>query len=73
MELIVSKERNAFSKSRFRDPLTLPLEWNITALTLIEISVFLHAIFPSIAQIPDRMGPKSALTSAGMMCFFIYW
>ncbi|CAH0020624.1 unnamed protein product [Clonostachys rhizophaga] len=35
--------------------------------------VFLHAIFPSIAQIPDRMGPKSALTSAGMMCFFIYW
>uniref|UniRef100_A0A8H7KA92 Uncharacterized protein n=1 Tax=Bionectria ochroleuca TaxID=29856 RepID=A0A8H7KA92_BIOOC len=48
-------------------------KWNITALTLIEISVFLHAIFPSIAQIPDRMGPKSALTPAGMMCFFIYW
>ncbi|KAE8153269.1 permease for cytosine/purines, uracil, thiamine, allantoin-domain-containing protein [Aspergillus avenaceus] len=35
--------------------------------------VFLHAIFPSIENIPDRMGPKSALTSAQMMCFFIYW
>lgn len=36
-------------------------------------SVFLHAIFPSIENIPDRMGSKSALTSAQMMCFFIYW
>ncbi|KAJ5644944.1 hypothetical protein N7507_010955 [Penicillium longicatenatum] len=35
--------------------------------------VFLHAIFPSIANIPDKMGSKSALTSAQMMCFFIYW
>ncbi|GAM43615.1 hypothetical protein TCE0_060r18565 [Talaromyces pinophilus] len=35
--------------------------------------VFLHAIFPSIANIPDKMGSKSALTSAQMMCFFVYW
>ncbi|KAJ5257677.1 hypothetical protein N7497_000637 [Penicillium chrysogenum] len=35
--------------------------------------VFLHAIFPSIENIPDKMGSKSALTSAQMMCFFIYW
>ncbi|KAM0810124.1 putative Uracil permease [Seiridium cardinale] len=35
--------------------------------------VLLHAIFPSITQIPDRMGSSSALTSAGMMCFFVYW
>ncbi|GKZ31054.1 hypothetical protein AbraIFM66950_011020 [Aspergillus brasiliensis] len=35
--------------------------------------VFLHAIFPSIARIPDKMGPKSALTSAQMICFLIYW
>ncbi|KAJ5584451.1 uncharacterized protein N7459_004251 [Penicillium hispanicum] len=35
--------------------------------------VFLHAIFPSIANIPDKMGSKSALTSAQMMCFLIYW
>ncbi|KAJ5141302.1 hypothetical protein N7526_002297 [Penicillium atrosanguineum] len=35
--------------------------------------VFLHAIFPSIENIPDKMGSKSALTSAQMMCFFVYW
>ncbi|WZH44098.1 permease for cytosine/purines uracil thiamine allantoin-domain-containing protein [Fusarium acuminatum] len=35
--------------------------------------VFLHAIFPSIADIPDIMGPKSALNSAQMLCFFLYW
>ncbi|OJJ98438.1 hypothetical protein ASPACDRAFT_122243 [Aspergillus aculeatus ATCC 16872] len=35
--------------------------------------VFLHAIFPSIAHIPDTMGPKSALTSAQMICFVVYW
>ncbi|KAL3454166.1 permease for cytosine/purines, uracil, thiamine, allantoin-domain-containing protein [Aspergillus insuetus] len=37
------------------------------------IYVFLHAIFPSIENIPDKMGPKSALNSAGMICFLIYW
>ncbi|KAJ5525675.1 hypothetical protein N7494_012325 [Penicillium frequentans] len=35
--------------------------------------VFLHAIFPSIANIPNKMGSKSALTSAQMICFFIFW
>ncbi|KAM0420176.1 hypothetical protein ACHAPD_003745 [Fusarium lateritium] len=35
--------------------------------------VFLHAIFPSIANIPDIMGTKSALNSAQMLCFFLYW
>ncbi|KAK2681909.1 Purine-cytosine permease [Fusarium oxysporum f. sp. vasinfectum] len=35
--------------------------------------VFLHAIFPSIANIPDIMGSKSALNSAQMLCFFLYW
>ncbi|KAL4907033.1 hypothetical protein BDW74DRAFT_176633 [Aspergillus multicolor] len=37
------------------------------------VFVFLHAIFPGIANIPDKMGPKSALDSGGMICFFIYW
>ncbi|KAL4782610.1 NCS1 nucleoside transporter [Aspergillus varians] len=37
------------------------------------IYVFLHAIFPSIENIPDKMGPKSALDSAGMVCFLVYW
>ncbi|KAJ0421998.1 permease for cytosine/purines, uracil, thiamine, allantoin-domain-containing protein [Aspergillus carlsbadensis] len=37
------------------------------------IYVFLHAIFPSIENIPDKMGSKSALNSAGMVCFLIYW
>ena len=36
-------------------------------------SVFLHAIFPSIARIPDRMGSKSSLTTAQMICFLVYW
>ncbi|OOF91755.1 hypothetical protein ASPCADRAFT_518179 [Aspergillus carbonarius ITEM 5010] len=35
--------------------------------------VFLHAIFPSIARIPDRMGSKSSLTTAQMICFLVYW
>ncbi|KAE8352408.1 permease for cytosine/purines, uracil, thiamine, allantoin-domain-containing protein [Aspergillus coremiiformis] len=35
--------------------------------------VLLHAIFPSIENIPDKMGAKSALTSAQMMCFLVYW
>ncbi|GES65015.1 NCS1 nucleoside transporter [Aspergillus terreus] len=35
--------------------------------------VMLHAIFPSIANIPDAMGPKSALSTAGMVCFLVYW
>ncbi|GKZ63119.1 hypothetical protein AnigIFM49718_010850 [Aspergillus niger] len=35
--------------------------------------VFLHAIFPSIARIPDKMGPKSSLSSAQMICFLVYW
>jgi NCS1 family nucleobase:cation symporter-1 len=33
----------------------------------------LHAIFPSITKIPDIMGTKSALNSAQMLCFAIYW
>ncbi|KAL4799532.1 permease for cytosine/purines, uracil, thiamine, allantoin-domain-containing protein [Aspergillus venezuelensis] len=37
------------------------------------IYVFLHAIFPSIENIPDKMGSNSALNSAGMICFFVYW
>lgn len=36
-------------------------------------SVVLYAIFPSFANIPDKMGPKSALNSGGMICFFVYW
>ncbi|RAL00019.1 nucleobase cation symporter-1 family protein [Aspergillus ibericus CBS 121593] len=35
--------------------------------------VFLHAIFPSIARIPDRMGSKSSLNTAQMICFLVYW
>lgn len=37
------------------------------------VSVMLHAIFPSIANVPDAMGSKSALSTAGMVCFLVYW
>lgn len=33
----------------------------------------LHAIFPSIAHIKNNMGPGSALTSAGMIGFTVFW
>jgi NCS1 family nucleobase:cation symporter-1 len=33
----------------------------------------LHAIFPSIAKIKNTMGPGSALTSAGMIGFGLFW
>ncbi|KAB8277503.1 permease for cytosine/purines, uracil, thiamine, allantoin-domain-containing protein [Aspergillus minisclerotigenes] len=36
-------------------------------------TVLLHSIFPSMANIPNTMGAKSALTSAGMICFFVFW
>lgn len=26
-----------------------------------------------MANIPNTMGAKSALTSAGMICFFVFW
>lgn len=32
----------------------------------------LHSIFPTIARIPNKMGPGSALTSAEMICFFLF-
>ncbi|KAE8154529.1 permease for cytosine/purines, uracil, thiamine, allantoin-domain-containing protein [Aspergillus avenaceus] len=35
--------------------------------------VLLHSIFPSIANIKNTMGSKSALTSAEMICFFVFW
>lgn len=47
--------------------------WPKTKLIMFRSSVFLHAIFPSIANIPDIMGSKSALNSAQMLCFFLYW
>ncbi|KAJ6549826.1 NCS1 nucleoside transporter [Mycena capillaripes] len=37
------------------------------------VYVMLHAIFPSIASIKDTMGPGSALTSAGMIGFVVFW
>lgn len=37
------------------------------------IYVMLHAIFPSIANVPNTMGDGSALTSAGMIGFVIFW
>ncbi|KAE8359686.1 permease for cytosine/purines, uracil, thiamine, allantoin-domain-containing protein [Aspergillus caelatus] len=37
------------------------------------LNVLLHSIFPSMAKIPNTMGSKSALTSAGMICFFVFW
>lgn len=36
-------------------------------------SVMLHAIFPSIAHIPNVMGEGSALDSGGMISFFVFW
>ncbi|KIW49421.1 hypothetical protein PV05_11101 [Exophiala xenobiotica] len=37
------------------------------------VYVMLHAIFPSIAHIKDTMGKGSALTSAGMIGFTVFW
>ncbi|KAK7423516.1 hypothetical protein QQX98_000973 [Neonectria punicea] len=37
------------------------------------IYVMLHAIFPSIANIPNTMGKGSALTTGGMIGFGIFW
>ncbi|OGM39779.1 hypothetical protein ABOM_011611 [Aspergillus bombycis] len=37
------------------------------------LNVLLRSIFPSMANIPNMMGSKSALTSAGMICFSIFW
>jgi nucleobase:cation symporter-1, NCS1 family len=37
------------------------------------VYVMLHAIFPSIARIKNTMGPASALTSAGMIGFILFW
>lgn len=65
MVLTLSKERSAYSKFLYH------LCQQIR--TDVGDSVFLHAIFPSIENIPDKMGSKSALTSAQMMCFFVYW
>ncbi|KAL4866126.1 hypothetical protein BDV12DRAFT_210672 [Aspergillus spectabilis] len=47
--------------------------FNRAVMSVVWMGVFLHAIFPSIENIPDKMGSKSALDSAGMMCFLIYW
>lgn len=33
----------------------------------------LHAIFPSIAHVKNTMGTGSALTSAGMIGFAVFW
>jgi NCS1 family nucleobase:cation symporter-1 len=37
------------------------------------VYVMLHAIFPSIARIPNSMGSGSALTTGGMIGFVIFW
>ncbi|TQN71105.1 Uracil permease [Colletotrichum shisoi] len=37
------------------------------------IYVMLHAIIPGIANIPNTMGEGSALTTAGMIGFVIFW
>lgn len=67
MVLIPFREGNVYSEF-----LTVSEARKVWLLTFVP-SVFLHAIFPSIENIPDKMGSKSALTSAQMMCFFIYW
>ncbi|KAK3937829.1 NCS1 nucleoside transporter, partial [Diplogelasinospora grovesii] len=37
------------------------------------VYVMLHAVFPSIAKIPNHMGPGSALTSAEMIGMAVFW
>ncbi|WWD20952.1 hypothetical protein CI109_105430 [Kwoniella shandongensis] len=37
------------------------------------IYIFLHAIFPSIARLPNSMPKTSALDSAQMIGFFLFW
>ncbi|WVQ81583.1 hypothetical protein IAT38_003707 [Cryptococcus sp. DSM 104549] len=37
------------------------------------VYIFLHAIFPSIARLPNHMPASSALSSANMIGFFIFW
>ena len=33
----------------------------------------LHSMTPSVVDIPNKMGSSSALTSAEMIGFFIFW
>ena len=33
----------------------------------------LHAIFPSIASLPNVIGPGSSLDSGGMIVFALFW
>jgi NCS1 family nucleobase:cation symporter-1 len=33
----------------------------------------LKAIWPSIAQVPNHLSPEANITTAGIMCYFIYW
>lgn len=37
------------------------------------IYIMLHCIFPSIARVPNHMPTASALDSASMICFFLFW
>jgi cytosine/uracil/thiamine/allantoin permease len=36
-------------------------------------STMLHAIFPGIANVPNKMGSGSALTSGGMIGYVLFW
>ncbi|KAF8272721.1 NCS1 nucleoside transporter family [Lactarius quietus] len=33
----------------------------------------LKAIWPSIARLPNHLPPSANITTAGMMCYFLYW
>jgi nucleobase:cation symporter-1, NCS1 family len=33
----------------------------------------LKAIWPSIAHLPNHLPPSANITTAGLMCYFLYW
>jgi cytosine/uracil/thiamine/allantoin permease len=45
----------------------------ITTSANVQISVMLHAIFPSIARLPNVMGPGSSLDPDGRIGFALAW
>lgn len=48
-----------------------------TAILCVQAGAFLQccleAIWPSFKQFPNHLSPDAGITSAGLLCFFIYW
>ncbi|KAL8753653.1 MAG: hypothetical protein Q9199_004900 [Rusavskia elegans] len=48
-----------------------------TAILCVQAGAFLQccleAIWPNFKQFPNHLSPDAGITSAGLLCFFIYW